>query len=122
MLNPLDMICRIATAITTPPTLPDVYKRQAGITQNPSKFNPVTGQKANSDKQKVILQDMVEQGYISKEEQEEALADDVYSRIQDVEIVTKETSTPYSYFTDELVEQVQDAMKEKLGYTNTRCV
>ena len=28
----------------------------AGITQNPSKFNPVTGQKANSDKQKVILQ------------------------------------------------------------------
>lgn len=92
----------------------------AGITQNPSKFNPVTGQKANSDKQKVILQYMVDQGYISKEEQEEALADDVYSRIQDVEIVTKETSTPYSYFTDELVEQVQDAMKEKLGYTNTQ--
>ena len=78
----------------------------AGITQNPSKFNPVTGQKANSDKQKVILQYMVDQGYISKEEQEEALADDVYSRIQDVEIVTKETSTPYSYFTDELVEQI----------------
>lgn len=92
----------------------------AGITQNPSKFNPVTGQKANSDKQKVILQYMVDQGYISKDEQEEALADDVYSRIQDVEIVTKETSTPYSYFTDELVEQVQDAMKEKLGYTNTQ--
>ena len=94
-----------------------MYKRQ---TQNPSKFNPVTGQKANSDKQKVILQYMVDQGYISKDEQEEALADDVYSRIQDVEIVTKETSTPYSYFTDELVEQVQDAMKEKLGYTNTQ--
>ena len=35
----------------------------AGITQNPSKFNPVTGQKANSDKQKVILQYMVDQGF-----------------------------------------------------------
>lgn len=92
----------------------------AGITQNPSKFNPVTGQKANAEKRKVILQYMVDQGKISKEEQEKALADDVYSRIQDVEIVTKESSTPYSYFTDELVEQVQETMKEKLGYTPTQ--
>ena len=92
----------------------------AGITQNPSKFNPITGQKANSDKQKVILQYMHDQGYISSEEEDEALADDVYSRIQNVDIVTKETSTPYSYFTDELVEQVKEAMKEQLGYTDTQ--
>lgn len=92
----------------------------AGITQNPSKFNPITGQEENAKKQKVILQYMCDQGYISKDEQEEALADDVYSRIQDVDIITKETSTPYSYFTDELIEQVKDAMKEKLGYTDTQ--
>jgi len=92
----------------------------AGITQNPSKFNPITGQKANSDKQKVILQYLHDQGYISSEEEDEALADDVYSRIQNVDIVTKETSTPYSYFTDELVEQVKEAMKEQLGYTDTQ--
>lgn len=92
----------------------------AGITQNPSRFNPITGQKANSDKQKVILQYMLDQGYINKQQQDEALADDVYSRIQNVDIVTKESSTPYSYFTDELVEQVKDAMKEKLGYTDTQ--
>ncbi len=92
----------------------------AGITQNPTKFNPITGQKANSDKQKVILQYMHDQGYISNEEEDEALADDVYSRIQNVDIITKETSTPYSYFTDELVEQVKEAMKEQLGYTDTQ--
>lgn len=92
----------------------------AGITQNPSRFNPITGQKANSDKQKVILQYMLDQGYINKQQQDEALADDVYSRIQNVDIVTKESSTPYSYFTDELVEQVKDAMKEQLGYTDTQ--
>lgn len=92
----------------------------AGITQNPTKFNPIAGQKANSDKQKVILQYMYDQGYITKEAEEEALADDVYSRIQNVDIVTKETSTPYSYFTDELVEQVKKAMKEQLGYTDTQ--
>ena len=93
----------------------------AGITQNPSRFNPISGQKANADKQKVILQYMYDQNFISKAEQEEALADDVYSRIQNVDIVTKETaSTPYSYFTDELIEQVMEDLKDKLGYTETQ--
>lgn len=89
----------------------------AGITQNPSKLNPISGQKENEDKRKVILQYMLDQGYISKEEQEEALADDVYSRIQTVDSVTKDSSSPYSYFTDELVGQVMDALMEKLGYS-----
>ena len=92
----------------------------AGITQNPSKFNPITGQKLNAAKQKVILQYMHDQGYITKEEEELALSDDVYSRIQNVDMAAKETSTPYSYFTDELVEQVIAAMKTQLGYTETQ--
>lgn len=94
----------------------------AGITQNPSKLNPLSekGRINNEDKRRVILQYMYEQGYITKEEQEEALADDVYSRIQNVDLVTKENETPYSYFTDELTEQVMEALQEKLGYTETQ--
>lgn len=92
----------------------------AGITQNPSRLNPVTGQKANEEKRKVILQYMFEQGYITKEEQEEALADDVYSRIQNVDLLTKENVTPYSYFTDELISQVKDALMKELGYSETQ--
>lgn len=92
----------------------------AGITQNPSKFNPISEQKANATKRKVILQYMNDQGYISNDEEEKALADDVYSRIQNVDTAAKETSTPYSYFTDELVEQVIQAMKSELGYTETQ--
>lgn len=92
----------------------------AGITQNPSRLNPISGQKANEEKRKVILQYMFEQGYIDKEEQEEALADDVYSRIMTVDTVTKENSSPYSYFTDELTKQVKDTLMEKLGYSETQ--
>lgn len=92
----------------------------AGITQNPSRFNPISGQKNNSDKQKVILQYMHDQGYITKEEEDQALTEDVYSRIQNVDTVTKETASPYSYFTDELVEEVISAMKNQLGYTDTQ--
>ncbi|MEG0689132.1 MAG: transglycosylase domain-containing protein, partial [Hungatella sp.] len=92
----------------------------AGITQNPSRLNPISGKKENEAKRKVILQYMFEQGYITKEEQEEALNDDVYSRIQNVDSITKETSSPYSYFTDELTEQVKEALMNKLGYTETQ--
>ena len=93
----------------------------AGITQNPSKFNPLSekGRVNNEDKRRVILQYMYEQGYIDKSEQEEALADDVYSRIQNVDLISKESDTPYSYFTDELTEQVMEALQTKLGYTET---
>ena len=94
----------------------------AGITQNPSKFNPLSekGRVNNEDKRRVILQYMYEQGYITKEEQKEALADDVYSRIQNVDLVTKESQTAYSYFTDELIEQVLEALQEEKGYTETQ--
>lgn len=94
----------------------------AGITQNPTKYNPLSekGQKNNEEKRRVILQYMYEQGKISKKDQEEALADDVYSRIQNVDLVTQESQNPYSYFTDELTEQVMTALQEKLGYTESQ--
>lgn len=92
----------------------------AGITQNPAHMNPITGRERNEERRKIILQYMFEQGYISKEQQEEALADDVYSRIQNVDLITKEMTTPYSYFTDELTAQVKETLKEKLGYTETQ--
>lgn len=92
----------------------------AGITQNPSRLNPISGREKNEEKRKVILQYMFEQGYITKGEQEVALADDVYSRIQNVDLITKENITPYSYFTDELTSQVRETLMEKLGYTDTQ--
>ncbi len=94
----------------------------AGITQNPSKYNPLSekGRVNNKEKRRVILQYMYEQGKIEKKDQEEALADDVYSRIQNVDLVTKESQNPYSYFTDELTEQVIKALQEKKGYTVTQ--
>ncbi|RGY97132.1 transglycosylase domain-containing protein [Clostridium sp. AM58-1XD] len=92
----------------------------AGITQSPQKLNPISGREENEKKRKIILQYMVDQGLITKQEQEEALADNVYDRIQDVDLVSKENSTPYSYFTDELTYQVKDALMEKLGYSETQ--
>lgn len=94
----------------------------AGITQAPTRYNPLTetGRKNNEEKRRVILQYMYEQGKISKKDQEEALADDVYSRITNVNLTAQENETPYSYFTDELITQVMEALQDKLGYTETQ--
>ena len=94
----------------------------AGITQAPTRYNPLSenGRKNNEEKRRVILQYMYEQGLINKEAQEEALADDVYSRITNVNLTAQENESPYTYFTDELITQVMEALQEELGYTETQ--
>ncbi len=91
----------------------------ACITQNPSKWNPISHPDNNAIRRKEVLTKMRDQGYISDTQFNEAMADDVYSRIQVVnEKVEKKTI--YTYFVDELTEQVMNDMKENLGYSDTQ--
>ena len=92
----------------------------ASITSNPSRYNPISHREDNARRRSIVLQNMVDQGYISADEQAEALADDVYDRIQLVDTATKETNTHYSYFTDELIDQVTEALMEELDYTESQ--
>lgn len=88
----------------------------AGITQNPTQYDPIIYPKENQKRRDVILEKMVEQEYITQDEMTEALKDDVYSRIQTTAQETEDTSI-YSYYTDALIEQVMDDLVEQLGYT-----
>lgn len=88
----------------------------AGITQNPTLFNPILNPDENAERRKIILTKMVEQGYISQAQMDTALADDVYSRIQKTAQETEDTSI-YSYYTDALIQQVMDDLVEIKGYT-----
>lgn len=92
----------------------------ASITKNPSKLNPISGRDANAQRRKIVLQNMYDQGFITKEQQQEALSDDVYDRIQNVNTASKDNSTHYSYFTDELIEQATTALMDKLDYTDSQ--
>ena len=91
----------------------------ACITQNPSKWNPISHPEKNAERRAEVLRKMRDQGYITDAEYTEALADDVYSRIQQVNEKT-ETKTIYSYFVDELTEQVLNDLQENLGYSYTQ--
>lgn len=90
----------------------------AGITQNPSKYNPISHPDKNAERREKVLNNMLEQGYISQTEYEEAMADDVYSRIQSTNEEIADT-TVNSYFDD----AVTDAVYEDLlaaGYNDTQ--
>ncbi|MCD8119299.1 MAG: transglycosylase domain-containing protein [Lachnospiraceae bacterium] len=92
----------------------------ASITQNPTAYNPITYPENNAKRRATCLEYMYENGHITKEEYDEALADDVYSRIQQNDISTTSTSSAYSYFVDALYEQVIDDLMEQKGYTATQ--
>ena len=93
----------------------------AGITQNPTKFNPITNPKANSKRRKEVLDHMLDQNYISQDEYNEALNDDVYTRIQAAQMEnTEEESTVYTYFEDEVTNQVISDLMNIKGYTKTQ--
>ena len=87
----------------------------AAITQNPSKYNPISHPEDNADRREKVLNDMKDQGYITQAEYDEAMADDVYSRIQEVNNETV-TNAVYTYFVDELTEQVIEDLQEYCGY------
>ena len=91
----------------------------ATITQNPTKWNPISHPENNAIRREEVLKKMNEQGYISDAEYQEALADPVYERIQKVDEQT-EKNTIYSYFVDELVDQIMTDMQEQLGYSSTQ--
>ncbi len=92
----------------------------AGITQNPSGYNPITHPKKNAKKRTTILNYMKEQGYITSDEYDKAMADKVYARIKTVNKETTAANDTTSYFTDSLIDQVISDMKEELGYTETQ--
>lgn len=90
----------------------------ASITQNPSKLNPISHPDKNTERRDKVLRNMLDQGFISQTEYDEAKRDNVYSRIQLVDSETTD-DTINSYFVDALTEDVLEDLV-KAGYTETQ--
>ena len=93
----------------------------AGITQAPTKYNPIENPKENAKRRKEVLDHMLDQGYITQEQYDDAINDDVYTRIQEAQASnTQSSSKTYSYFEDELTKQVINDLMNIKGYTKTQ--
>ena len=91
----------------------------AAITKSPSKYNPISNPENNAERRKTVLDYMLEQEYISQAEYDEALADNVYERIQLVNIEASDTEIN-SYFVDAMTDVVMQDLIDELGYTETQ--
>ena len=88
----------------------------AAIPQNPTGYNPITNPTNNKKRREIVLSYMEEQGYITARQKEEAMADDVYTRIQEQNSIYEEESV-YSYYEDALIDQVIDVLISEKGYS-----
>ena len=79
----------------------------AGITQNPTAYDPIVYPEDNRSRQETVLEYMLKQNYITQEEYEEALAQDVYTEIASVNVDKEKVDNRVnSYFVDALIRQV----------------
>ena len=92
----------------------------ASITKNPTALNPITHPEHNAERRAQVLKNMLEQGYIDQAQYDEARTDDVYARIQDVNVQKSAENEPYSYFVDELTAQAIQELQDRLGYTKDK--
>lgn len=90
----------------------------ASITQNPSRFNPITHPEDNEKRRAKVLGNMLDQEYITQAEYDTAIADDVYSRIQ-VTNKEMEDSSINTYFVDALTDDVLEDLIAA-GYNETQ--
>lgn len=88
----------------------------AAIALSPVRQNPIKYPEANAERRQKCLDNMLELGFCTQEEYDEAINDDVYSRIS-LHAQDKTNNTYYSYYTDEVINQVINDLQEKKGYT-----
>lgn len=88
----------------------------AGITNNPSKYDPFRFPENVKDRQRTILQEMNRQEMITTRQMTEALAAPLnYQRPAD----EGENAEPYTYFTDTVITDVVNDLVERKGYSKT---
>ncbi len=88
----------------------------AAITKSPTGYNPITNPEANAKRRQKVLDDMLDLGYITQEAYDEALEDDPYTRISEINQTYVASDYVNSYFVDAVTNQVYDDLLEA-GYT-----
>lgn len=89
----------------------------AAIPKNPSAFDPILYPEDNAERRLLVLNKMLDLGYITQAQYDIALTDDVYTRIADRETSRNNSKTKVnSYYIDEVINQLEDDFMA-MGYT-----
>jgi len=92
----------------------------AVITQNPSKYNPISHPEKNAERRAKCLEYMLKFEFITQAEYDEAMADNVYERIERHNVDFLENNTSSSYFVDALTYDVREDLLATGLYTESQ--
>jgi len=90
----------------------------AGITNNPTKYAPDRQPENNKHRQGLILDKMLELGFITEAEYKEAKADDVYARVGAYTTAIADTAAVHTFYEDQMFETLLADLIE-MGYDRT---
>lgn len=85
----------------------------AGITKNPSKYNPITHPKDNDDRRRTVLRRMLETEKISQEEFDAVIDEEI---VLNYTVDNSSSSSINSWYTDMVIEDVMNDLMDA-GYT-----
>lgn len=86
-----------------------------GITNNPSIYDPYINPEKNKERQEIILYEMLDQHYITREQYEQAVAEELQFR-NTSGTEDADSSEYYSYFVDQVIRDVVNDLCDKTGY------
>lgn len=92
----------------------------AGITQNPSLYSPITHPEENKERQLTVLTKMLELGYITQSEYDQAAAEDIYSKLVGSKTEEVVGEAKHNYFVDALIVQVAEDLMSERGMTKAQ--
>ena len=87
----------------------------ASITNNPSLYAPDSQPENNKKRQTLVLDKMLELGYITQEEHDEALAEDVYANLVCTNQKESTGVANHNYFVEAMIDQLAVDLQEELG-------
>lgn len=100
----------------------------AAITQAPSKYDPLLHPEDNRKRQMTCLENMRDQGKITQEEYDEAVAYEMVftnseNYVESGDLTSKKTQTEnaiWSYYVDYVIQSVQNDLIDQYGYTRSQ--
>jgi len=91
----------------------------AGITQNPSYYNPIVYPEHNKERRNTVLAEMLSQGLITQREYNEAFGKDLVLKLPSAteDLTDQQAKGINSWYTDMVIEDVISDLVNKKGYT-----
>ena len=85
----------------------------AGITKHPSKYAPDANEEESRNRQLTVLQAMLDQGYITQEQHDAAVAEDIFGRLVCKTSEEEQGNAKHNYFVEAAVTQIKEDLVEK---------